>query len=403
MAVYLEYRGPLSLAGEPILISSRTTPWPRAPDGQHVARLLTDSTPEGDGLLLVGGIDYGPHGKWNRLPGTAEEVQQLEQLRPGARTVRLEGEDATKARLQQLLPGRRYVHLATHGEFLDPGSRNDRARFRGVDSTSGGAVFDVTARNPLLLSMLILAGANRPVPTDARGLPVGSDSFLTAEEVMGMDLTRTELVVLSACETGLGKVRGSEGVFSLQRAFHISGSCAVVASLWQIPDKATQVLMHRFYENLWRKKMSKLEALRETQIWMLREGAKEPDLVRGLRRLPEETQETKGAVCRPFTGPLSRCRVTGAETPISIVPSRRGAVMSRPYSAFRILGYAAVIVAGLGIGFWAARRWSANPPRSQESSATDSPASRPIARLNSTERLNKTIGPRRKAPANMPC
>ena len=196
----------------------------QAPYGQHVARLLTDSTPEGDGLLLVGGIDYGPHGKWNRLPGTAEEVQQLEQLRPGARTVRLEGEDATKARLQQLLPGRRYVHLATHGEFLDPGSRNDRARFRGVDSTSGGAVFDVTARNPLLLSMLILAGANRPVPTDARGLPVGSDSFLTAEEVMGMDLTRTELVVLSACETGLGKVRGSEGVFSLQRAFHISGS-----------------------------------------------------------------------------------------------------------------------------------------------------------------------------------
>ena len=58
--------------------------------------------------------------------------------------------------------------------------------------------------------------------------------------------------------------------------------------------------MHRFYENLWRKKMSKLEALRETQIWMLREGAKEPDLVRGLRRLPEETQETKGGSLPPF-------------------------------------------------------------------------------------------------------
>src|SRR5262249_21895687 len=145
----------------------------------------------------------------------------------------------------------------------------------------------------------VLAGANRPVRTDDQGLPVGSDSFLTAEEVMGLDLTRTELVVLSACETGLGKVRGGEGVFSLQRAFHVGGSRAVVSSLWQIPDKAMQVLMLRFYENLWRKKMSKLDALRDTQLWMLREGARQPDLQRGLERLPDE-QETKDGRLPPY-------------------------------------------------------------------------------------------------------
>jgi CHAT domain-containing protein/tetratricopeptide (TPR) repeat protein len=272
----------------------------QAPFGQYVAHLLTDPAPQGDGVLLVGGINYGPEGKWQPLPGTAAEVQQLEQLGAGSRTVRLGDTAATKARLLEVLPDRRYVHLATHGEFLDPGSEGDRSRFQVMDRASGGAVFDVTARNPLLLSMLVLAGANRPARTDTQGLPLDSDSFLTAEEVMGVDLTRTELVVLSACETGLGKVRGGEGVFSLQRAFHAGGSRAVMASLWQIPDRATQLLMRRFYENLWHRKLSKLEALREAQVWMLREVAKQPDLLRGLRRVPEEGQEPKDGRLPPY-------------------------------------------------------------------------------------------------------
>jgi CHAT domain-containing protein/tetratricopeptide (TPR) repeat protein len=273
----------------------------QAPYGQYVAGLLSEPAAQGEGFLLVGGIDYGPQGKWSYLQGTAAEVKELEQLRPGPQTVRLGGEAATKARLLELLPDRRYVHLATHGEFLDPGSRPNPLRASLMNRTSGEALFDVSARNPLLLSMLVLAGANRPTQTDGQGLPLGSDGFLTAEEVMGVDLRKTELVVLSACETGLGKLRGGEGVFSLQRAFHVSGSRAVVASLWQVPDQATQVLMRRFYENLWHKKMSKLEALRETQLWMLREGAKQPDLARrGLERLPEEGQERKDGSLPPY-------------------------------------------------------------------------------------------------------
>lgn len=238
-----------------------------APYGQAVARLLSETAPSGGGFLGVGGVDYGSAGKWSFLQGSASEIEEIAALRRAKDTLRLTGGAATKPRLLESLPGRRYVHLATHGEFLDPGAK-----------PPGVAAFDVSARNPLLLSMLVLAGANQPAKTDELGLPVGGDSYLTAEEVIGADLTQAELVVLSACETGLGKVRGGEGVFSLRRAFAIAGSRAVLASLWKIPDGATSALMRRFYKNLWDKKMGKLAALREAQLWMLREVPKDPKL-----------------------------------------------------------------------------------------------------------------------------
>jgi CHAT domain-containing protein/tetratricopeptide (TPR) repeat protein len=268
----------------------------QAPYGQHVARLLMEPAPQGDGFLLVGGIDYGPAGKWGYLKGTAAEVAELYKLKPGPKTLRLAGASATKSRLRELLPGRRYVHMATHGAFLDSGPQRDNRPAPGRDSSSAGALFDVTARNPLLLSMLVLAGANRPAPTDAQGLPVGSDSFLTAEEVMGLDLTRTEMMVLSACQTGAGKVKGGEGVFSLQRAFQVAGARSVVATLWSVDDEATRKLMARFYENLWGKKMTKLEALRQAQLWLLREGVK-TGLVRGLDVIDDDQpMKTDGRV-----------------------------------------------------------------------------------------------------------
>ena len=247
-----------------------------APYGQYVARLLMDPAPQGESFLAVGGIDYGPGGKWPYLKGTADEVEQLLALRPGKETVRVVGDAATKPHVRELLPGRRYIHLATHGQFLDPEQTRDGMR------VTEGSYFDASARNPLLSSMLVFAGANRPALNDGQGLPAGSDSFLTAEEVTGMDLTGTELVVLSACETGLGKVRSGEGVFSLQRAFHVGGSRAVVSSLWKVPDRATQALMGRFYSNLWQGKMSKVEALREAQSWLLHEGKKQAGSSRGI-------------------------------------------------------------------------------------------------------------------------
>src|SRR5262249_5833839 len=95
--------------------------------------------------------------------------------------------------------------------------------------------------------------------------------LLSAEEATSLDLRGCALVTLSACDTGLGAVVAGEGVLGLQRAFHLAGARGVVASLWSVSDPATSVLMEEFYRRLWsRKKVSKLEALRQAQLFVLR-------------------------------------------------------------------------------------------------------------------------------------
>ena len=89
-----------------------------------------------------------------------------------------------------------------------------------------------------------------------------------------LDLSGVDLATLSACETGLGKTAGGEGVLGLQRAFQTAGARTTVTSLWKIPDDATRSLMIDFYENLWTKKMSKIEALRQAQLTLMREVVK---------------------------------------------------------------------------------------------------------------------------------
>ena len=83
-------------------------------------------------------------------------------------------------------------------------------------------------------------------------------------------MSNVDLVVLSACETGLGKSAGGEGVLGLQRAFQLAGAKTCVTSLWKVDDTATQVLMAEFYKNLWQKKLGKLNALRQAQLAMIR-------------------------------------------------------------------------------------------------------------------------------------
>ena len=122
----------------------------------------------------------------------------------------------------------------------------------------------VVGFHPGLLSGLALAGANR------KPEPGQDDGILTALEVAELNLSGVEMVVLSACETGLGQAAGGEGLLGLQRAFQVAGAHAVVATLWNVNDEKARSLMARFYENLWSKQMGKLEALREAQLAMLR-------------------------------------------------------------------------------------------------------------------------------------
>ncbi len=171
--------------------------------------------------------------------------------------------------------------MATHGFFLPDQQRdlNREARSVSFDFGEFSDRNDGVARlsgpmmeNPMLRSGLALAGANTWLKA---GNPPeeAEDGLLTAEDVAGLDLLATELVVLSACETGLGHVRVGEGVFGLRRAFVLAGARTLVMSLWKVPDEPTGELMEDFYGRLLAGRGC-AEALREAQLAM---KAKYPD------------------------------------------------------------------------------------------------------------------------------
>jgi CHAT domain-containing protein/Tfp pilus assembly protein PilF len=245
-------------------------------------------------LLLVGDVDYdapsgpvGGHGssrsatrsnergnrmKFDRLPATSAEIASVRRdfyaALPMGRVRTLNAGDSTEFSLRQEASNCRFLHLATHG-FFDPKNRSFNfssqtpgRRVQEIDPFGGQDLVDF---HPGLLSGIALAGANQERP------PIGQDDgILTALEVAVLDLSRCELAVLSACETGLGKAAGGEGLLGLQRAFQTAGARSVVATLWNVDDEPTEVLMAAFYANLWRKGQPPAEAIREAQLSMLR-------------------------------------------------------------------------------------------------------------------------------------
>jgi CHAT domain-containing protein/Tfp pilus assembly protein PilF len=261
------------------------------PDGQLLLDLLVSPPVKGtaDILLAAAGIDYdqpaaavapAPVAKglarapqpgkerhlWSALPATAQELAQLERLAGKRTIVRRQGTAASTGQLLTDLPRARWAHLATHGFFADPSVRSIfQLSPEDYQRSQRGERIGLGARSPLVLSGLVCAGANRPVKDPEKE----DGGILTAEAIAGLDLEGLELAVLSACDTGLGEVAGGEGVFGLQRAFHLAGARTVVASLWKIDDDATQALMAEFYRNLWERKLPKLEALRRAQLAML--------------------------------------------------------------------------------------------------------------------------------------
>ncbi len=162
------------------------------------------------------------------LPGTEEEVTEINATlgQKSLTPTLLLGEESTEANFKANLDND-IIHIATHGFFIDkkPGL---------------GAYLD-----PMLYSGLLLAGASEETTMKN----TGEDGVLTAYEIMNMEFSNLDMIVLSACETGTGQVASGEGVYGLQRAFFVAGANTLIMSLWKVDDTATKELMINFYRN----------------------------------------------------------------------------------------------------------------------------------------------------------
>ena len=202
-------------------------------------------------------------GVWDSLPGTVEEVKKISDLFN-------ENKISTQSFIQTIaseenlkaLSGNspQILHIATHGFFLSgPGKKK-----KETISAQGNAY--TLAEDPLLRSGLVFSGGNYAWSgkTPINGV---EDGIATAYEISQLNLSNTELVVLSACETALGDVKGSEGVFGLQRAFKMAGVKKMIVSLWKVPDAETAELMTTFY-TCWMKGKTINESFAQAQTDM---------------------------------------------------------------------------------------------------------------------------------------
>lgn len=205
------------------------------PPGKKDDRFTTAPAPQGE---------Y--KGGWKTLEGTANEISGIQALFK-ANKINCTTYSQLKCTEEQFkaLSGNSpaILHLATHGFFLqDP----QKSREEGFEADGRNAF--TQADDPLLRSGIVLSGANRvwngQAPLEGR-----EDGIVTAYEIAQLDFSQTDLVVLSACQTALGDVKGTEGVFGLQRAFKLAGVKKMLLSLWKIPDTETAELMNLFYNH----------------------------------------------------------------------------------------------------------------------------------------------------------
>jgi len=179
---------------------------------------------------------------WENLSGTEEEVKKVKKLFdqnkiPSKLFINQQASEETIKRLGGQSP--QELFIATHGFFLPAKKTINK-------TTSFGRNVITNANDPLLRSGLVLAGGNY-VWNGKAPIDGVEDGILTANEISQLDLQRTDLVVLSACETALGDIGGTEGVFGLQRAFKMAGVNKMIVSLWKVPDKETAELMVAFH------------------------------------------------------------------------------------------------------------------------------------------------------------
>ncbi|GAB4399329.1 MAG: hypothetical protein OHK0053_19290 [Microscillaceae bacterium] len=222
---------------------------------------------------------------WNDLPATETEVRAIrtQLLAAGQAATLYLGENAVEEAIKNAR-NPRLLHLATHGFFFTPKIKervDTTQRMESIDldlDLGSGRGFELSAsgskagppsakQEAMLRSGVVLTGVStyyrQPEAYQGKGI---EDGLLTAYEAQNLHLDETELVVLSACQTGEGEVQNGEGVYGLQRGFQQAGARAVLMSMWSVADEATQRLMGLFYENWLGKKQSKREAFKNAQL-----------------------------------------------------------------------------------------------------------------------------------------
>jgi antitoxin component YwqK of YwqJK toxin-antitoxin module/CHAT domain-containing protein/tetratricopeptide (TPR) repeat protein len=200
-------------------------------------------------------MDFASHNTITKLPGTKAEMEKIVVLLADKqwRFRSYQSEQATEdlvKRVQNPL----VLHIATHGFFLG----EEQVKLGAENGYMNGQKY-----NPLLMSGLIMAGATKSLL--GYSSQESENGILTALEASTLNLDGTELVILSACETGKGEIKVGEGVYGLQRAFQVAGSKATIMSLWKVDDIATQQLMENFYR-YWMESGNKTEAFRKAQL-----------------------------------------------------------------------------------------------------------------------------------------
>jgi len=205
---------------------------------------------------------------FNRLPGTKQEVEAIHELIGQDKSELYIGREALEDVLK-CHESPRIIHFATHGFFLDAQNLPKVKPSRGKTPISGratpaqSAAYKRSYENPLTRSGLMLAGANRAMRSGVIGQ---GDGIVTADKILELRLKGTEMVVLSACKTGLGEIRNGEGVLGLRRAFLQAGAGSLVMSMWSVPDQETRELMIEFYKNALSGKINRCQALRQAAI-----------------------------------------------------------------------------------------------------------------------------------------
>jgi hypothetical protein len=210
------------------------------------------------------------------LEGTREEVTHIATQLDGSWSVqtmsdRQAAEHGLKSQLESSSPG--VLHIATHG-FAFPDVKRDDSEQLMMDEKPTYSI----SEDPMVRCGLMLSGSNISWTGNAKRMieQTGDDGILTAAEVSNLDLSGTKLVVLSACETGLGKIEGSEGTFGLKRGFKLAGVEQMIVSLWSVPDKETMELMTLFYTDL-TKTLNPVESFERAQKQMRNQYPTQPD------------------------------------------------------------------------------------------------------------------------------